>query len=156
MKKLLQAGLFGLVAFAALASNAAAQQVYATSEAGMQLDLVNLPAGTITNLFNTPGKPDSIILNSQGQIIYTMSPQGTVALFDPKSGNNTILLSGLHSPRDMIFDPGSATSMLIAEYSGQEIIRYNFVTGTFTILAKKLGSVDGLAYDPQGTLVRSC
>jgi streptogramin lyase len=152
VKRPFQAGLLGLVAFVALAASAAGQQVYATSEAGMQLDLVTLPTGTITNLFNTPGKPDSIILNSQGQIIYTMSPQGTVALFDPKTGNNTILLSGLHSPRDMIFDPGSTTSMLIAEYSGQVIIRYNFVTGTFTTLAKKLGSVDGLAYDSQGHL----
>jgi sugar lactone lactonase YvrE len=152
MKRLLQAGFFSAVICFALAASAAGQQLYATSESGMQLDLVTLPAGKVTNLFTTPGKPDSVLLNAQGQLIYTMSPQGTMALFDPVAETNTILLSGLKSPRDLIFDPGSTTSMLISEYSVGTILRYNFVTGTSTILAKKLGSVDGLAYDPQGHL----
>ncbi len=152
MKKLWQAGLLSAAISVALVAGATAQQVYATNEGGTQLDLVTLPKGTITNLFTTPGKPDSILLNPQGQIIYSMSPQGTVAIFDPTTGANTILLSGLKSPRDLIFDPGSTTSMLISEYSTGTIIRYNFVTGTYAVLAKKLGSVDGLAYDPQGDL----
>jgi DNA-binding beta-propeller fold protein YncE len=81
-----------------------------------------------------------------------MSPQGTVAMFDPVTGTNTILLTGLKSPRDFVFDPGSTTSLLIGQYTGGIITRYNLVTGTSTILAKKLGSVDGMAYDPQGHL----
>jgi sugar lactone lactonase YvrE len=152
MKKLFQTCLLSALILAAMVAGAAAQQLYATSESGMQLDLVTLPAGKITKLFTTPGKPDSILLNAQGQLVYTMSAQGTLALFDPNSGTNTILLSGLKGPRDLVFDPGSTTSMLISESSIGTIIRYNFVTGTFTTLAKKLLTVDGLAYDPQGHL----
>jgi sugar lactone lactonase YvrE len=152
MKNLFQASLLSAVISLALVTTAASQQLYATSETLLQLDLVTLPVGTVTKLFTTPGKPDSVLLNAQGQLIYTMSPQGTVALFDPVAGTNTILLSGLKSPRDLLFDPGSTTSMLISEYSIGTILRYNFVSGTSTVLAKKLGSVDGLAYDPQGDL----
>ena len=152
MKRLFQASLLSAVISLALVTGAAAQQVYATSESGMALDLVTLPSGTITKVFTTPGKPDSIVLNEQGQLIYSMSPQGTVAIYDPVAQTNTILLSGLKSPRDLLFDPGSNTSLLIAEYSIGTIIRYNFSTGTYVVLAKKLGSVDGIAYDPQGDL----
>ncbi len=152
MKRFLQTGLLSVGISFVLVAGAAAQQLYATSESGMQLDLVTLPSGKITNLFTTPGKPDSVLLNAQGQLIYTMSPQGTMALFDPVGKTNTILLSGLKSPRDLLFDPGSTTSMLIAEYSIGTILRYSFVSGSSTVLAKKLGSVDGMAYDPQGHL----
>jgi len=153
VKKVLQAGGFAAVISVALIASAAGQQFYATSENGLALDKVTLPAGTVTKLFTTPGRPDSVILNAQGKLIYSMSPQGTVALFDPVTGSNTILLTGLKSPRDFVFDPASTTSLLIAEYSGGGIIlRYNLVTGTSTVLAKQLGSVDGMAYDPQGRL----
>jgi len=152
MKRLFQAGWLSAAISFALVAGATGQQLYATSESGMQLDLVTLPSGKVTNIFTTPGKPDSILLNAQGQLIYSMSTQGTVALYDPNTGTNTILLSGLKSPRDLVFDPGSTTSMLIAEYSIGTILRYDFVTGTYTVLAKKLGGVDGLVYDPQGDL----
>jgi hypothetical protein len=152
MKRRFQNGLLSAVASIAMVAGAEAQQLYATSEGGMQLDLVTLPAGKFTNLFTTPGRPDSLLLNAQGQLIYSMGPQGTLALFDPATGANTILLSGLKSPRDLTFDPGSTTSMLISEYSIGTILRYDFVTGVSTVLAKKLGSVDGLAYDPLGHL----
>jgi hypothetical protein len=152
MNRSFQAIVLGAFIFIGIVAGADAQQLYVTSENGMQLDLVTLPSGKITKLFTTPGKPDSVILNAQGQLIYSMSPQGTVALFDPKTGANTILLAGIKSPRDFVFDPGSTTSMLIAEYTGGIILRYNFVTGTSTVLAKKLVSVDGMAYDPQGRL----
>ena len=151
MRRPFRAGLLsGLISVVLVAS--AAQQFYVTSESGTQLDLVTLPAGTVTNIFATPGRPDSILLNPQGQLIYSMSPQGTVALYDPIARTNTILLAGLKSPRDLAFDFGSTTTMLIGEYSIGTIIRYNFVSGTYTILAKKLGTVDGLAYDALGHL----
>jgi streptogramin lyase len=152
MKKIFHAGLWSTVILLALAASAVGQQFYATSETLMQLQSISLPSGAITKLFTTPGKPDSVILNAQGQLIYSMSPQGTVALFDPKTGSNTILLTGLKSPRDFVWDPHSTTSLLIAEYTSGTIIRYNFVTGTSTVLASKLGSVDGLAYDSKGHL----
>jgi len=42
--------------------------------------------------------------------------------------------------------------MLIASYAPGEIFRYNFSTGALTLLTKKLGSCDGIKYDPYGNL----
>jgi sugar lactone lactonase YvrE len=65
----------------------------------------------------------------------------------------------------MVFDvpttcnpKANANTVLIAEYSIGQIIRYNLTTKTWVKLGKQLGSklngfaVDGLAYDPLGNL----
>jgi len=51
----------------------------------------------------------------------------------------------------LAIEPGGQT-MLIAINTGGQIVRYNFATGTTTLLIKKLGSCDGIAYDPYGNL----
>ncbi len=151
--------LIGLVAVSR------AQQFYATSENSGQLELVDFPNKTITVLYTAAGAPDSILVNSQKQLIYDLSPQGILALYDQATGTNTILLSGLKSPRDLLFDVptacnpnANANTMLVSEYSTGQIIRYDFTAGTFTKLGAQLGSkatgfsVDGLTYDAQGDL----
>ncbi len=155
MKKI--AGLPCLVlALAVLCSvDSSAQSVYVANESLQQLDLVNLNTGAINILFSTVsmgGKPDSVILNSQGQLIYTMTNIGLLCLFDPATGTNKVLASGLSYPRDLVFDPGTQNSLLIALYARGQIARYNMLTGTVTILTKNLGTADGLAYDPAGDL----
>jgi len=72
-------------------------------------------------------------------------------LYDPTTGQNTVLVSGLKYARDLAIEPGGLT-MLIAVYSPGEIVRYNFATGATTVLVKKLGTCDGIAYDPYGNL----
>lgn len=129
-----------------------AQMLYVTNEPGQQLEEVIVANGQITSLYNIGGPPDSLILNSIGQIIYDVSTQGLLSLFDPSTGTNTILASGLNHPRDLVLDP-SGTTMLIALYPIGKLARYNLVTGTLTVLPTKLGlTVDGLAYDPAGDL----
>ncbi len=144
-----------------------AQQFYATSETTGQLDRIDLPSQTVTSVYTTAGSPDSLLINSQGQLIYDLSSDGILAIYDPATQTNTILTNSLKgkSPRDMVFDVptacnpnANASTMLVAEYSIGQIVRYDFTTGTITKLGAQLGSpgngfsVDGLAYDAQGEL----
>jgi hypothetical protein len=144
-----------------------AQQFYATSETTGQLDRIDLPSQTVTSVYTTAGSPDSLLINSQGQLIYDLSSDGILAIYDPATQTNTILTNSLKgkSPRDMVFDVptacnpnANANTMLLSEYSIGQIVRYDFTTGTITKLGAQLGSpgngfsVDGLAYDAQGEL----
>jgi hypothetical protein len=151
--------------FMLLSATSQAQQFYATNEAAGQLEIVDLQKQTITVVYTAAGRADSILVNAQKQLIYDLSPQGVLALYDPATNTNTILLSNLDSPRDLLFDVptacnpnANANTMLVSEYSSGQIIRYDFTTGTFTKLGAQLGSkatgwsVDGLAYDAQGEL----
>lgn len=127
------------------------QNLYATSEAAQQLVEVNMSTGVVTTLFNTISTPDSLIVDSSGRILYTTQKIGTVSIFNPSTSANSIIVSGLAYPRDLIFDPGQA-SILVSNYGKGEIDRVNLVTGTLTPLLKKQATVDGLAYDAQGHL----
>jgi hypothetical protein len=140
--------------FFAIGCAAMAQQIYFSSEPGENISLLDWSTGEVQLLLNTAtlaGKLDSLILNSQGQMIYSASNAGQVWLYDPTTGANTLLAGGLYNPRDLAIEPGGAT-MLIANYGRGQILRYNFSSGTVTILAKKLVTVDGIAYDPHGDL----
>lgn len=147
--------VFALTVWLGLAVQVSAQAAYATSEPGQKLYKVDLSTGVLQVLFNVPdGRPDSLILNNQGQILYSVpmiTPYGYIGLFDPATGWNTVLVSGISYPRDLVLEPGGM-SMLIGQYSPGAILRFNFVTGVLTTVASKLGSVDGLAYDPAGHL----
>ncbi|HTF44408.1 MAG TPA: hypothetical protein VK641_10945, partial [Terriglobales bacterium] len=125
------------VFLAGMAVTLHAQQFYATSETMRQLQIIDLQNRTITPVYTTAGAPDSLLVNSQKQLIYDLSPQGILALYDPATGANTVLASGLKSPRDMVFDVptacnpnANASTMLVSEYSIGQIIRYDFTTST--------------------------
>jgi sugar lactone lactonase YvrE len=133
--------------------SAFAQQLYISNEPKASLQVLNLNAvpPQLTTLFQAPAKLDDLILNAAGQLIYSIPSLGEVDLYDPTTGQNSILVSGVNSARDMAIEPGGQT-MLIAIYSPGEIVRFNFATGTTTLLAKKLKTCDGIAYDPYGNL----
>ncbi|MFZ0478985.1 MAG: hypothetical protein WAL71_07525 [Terriglobales bacterium] len=112
---------------------------------------MNTTPPQITTLFHAAGKLDDLILNSAGQLIYTIPSLGEVDLWDPTTGLNTVLTTGVPHARDLEIEPGGQT-MLIASYAPGEVFRYNFATGALTVLAKKLGTCDGIKYDPYGNL----
>jgi streptogramin lyase len=141
----------GIALIACFVPRSWSQNLYATSEAAQQLVEVNMATGAVTVLFNTISTPDSLIIDNKGRIIYTTQKIGTVSIFDPSTGTNSVIASGLAYPRDLIFDPG-ATSILVSNYNVGAIVRINLVTGTMTTLLAKQGTVDGLTYDPQGHL----
>lgn len=145
-------GLAGMLALL-MALPSFAQQLYISNEPEKSLQLLNLnttPA-QLTTLYQGTANLDDLTLNSAGQLIYTVPSLGEVNLFDPVAGQNTTLVSGLKLARDLEIEPGGQT-MLIALYSPGEIVRFNFATGTTTVLAKKLKTCDGIAYDPYGNL----
>ncbi|HEX4426895.1 MAG TPA: Ig-like domain repeat protein [Terriglobales bacterium] len=160
-----QNAFFVAICLFGLAITSRAQEFYATSETTGQLELINLQAKTMTTVYTAAGKPDSILINAKKQLIYDLSPQGILAMYDPATQTNTVLLTNLKSPRDLLFDVptacnpnANANTMLVAEYGIGQIIRYDFTTGTAVNLGAQLGSaansfsVDGLAYDAQGEL----
>jgi hypothetical protein len=143
--------LFTLILLITFSSSA--QQLYISNEPLMRLQLLNLDTTPpqITTLFQLTTDLDDLTLNSAGQLLYSIPSLGQVDLFDPVTGQNTTLVSGLKYARDLEIEPGGQT-MLIAIYSPGEIVRFNFSTGTTTVLTKKLGSCNGIAYDPNGNL----
>lgn len=127
------------------------QQLYIANEPKQELMKLDLTTGLQTTLYNIGAEPDDLIVNSQGQLIYSVPGTGTVYRYDPVAGTNIVLISGLSYPRDLVMEPGG-TSMLISLYARGELARFNFITGTTTILSKKLGTSDGIAYDASGHL----
>jgi len=136
-----------------------AQQLYITNEGSASIQLLDLNTSALTTLYTIGvGKmfnPDDLTLNSLGQLIYTVPNEGAVNLYDPKTGANSTLTTGILYARDLAIEPGGQ-SLLIAKYvSPPEIVRYNFATQTTTVLVSKtakLGTCDGIAYDPYGNL----
>ncbi|HEY6339559.1 MAG TPA: hypothetical protein VIW68_13785 [Candidatus Sulfotelmatobacter sp.] len=142
--------LLSFIVSLAAVSASFAQELYITNEAKGTLELLNLGGGTISTLYTIGAKPDDLIVNAAGQLLYTLPTPGTVDLYDPITGVNSVLVTGVKYARDLMIEPGGET-MLIALETGQ-IIRFNFVTGTSAILIKKLGACDGIAYDAYGNL----
>jgi len=142
---------FALVLLSTLVSFA--QQVYISNEPKQSLQLLNFSAqpATLTTLYQAKAKLDDLTVNSAGQLIYSIPSLGEVDLYDPSTGQNTTLVTGIRNARDLAIEPGGK-SLLIAGYSLGQIMRFNFSTGALTVLAKKLKSVDGIAYDPYGNL----
>ena len=130
-----------------------AQEVYIANEPKMSLQLLNLNTtpSQLTTLYQNSAKLDDLIVNAAGQLLYSIPSLGQVDLYDPLTGQNSVLVSGVNTARDLTIEPGGQT-MLIAIYSPGAIVRFNFATGTTTFLAKKLKTCDGIAYDPYGNL----
>jgi WD40 repeat protein len=131
--------------------SAPAQQIYISNEPKKSLELLNLNTNQITTLYTTTADLDDLTLNSAGKLIYSVPSLGTVNLYDPNIKQNTVLASGLKYARDLEIEPGGNT-MLIAINTPGAIVRLNFATGATTVLIKKLGTCDGIAYDPYGNL----
>jgi hypothetical protein len=146
-----------LAGFLLFALPSFSQQLYISNESQELLEVLNLSTGTFTTLYNVTGlgtgsKPDDLILNSQGQLLYSVGGgTGAVNLYDPVAKVNSTLVSDVPYARDLVIEPGGLT-MLIALYTPGSIVRYNFATGVKTTLIKKLVTCDGIAYDPNGNL----
>jgi DNA-binding beta-propeller fold protein YncE len=154
MRSLFRTCLFGFAIQLAFICSSVGQEVYYTSEPGESINLLNLSTHVNQKLLSTAsisGKLDSLILNAQGQLIYSIPGLGQIWLFDPVTLSNTLLVGGISYPRDMVIEPGG-TTMLISLNAQGKIARYNFMTGAVTLLSKNLGSTDGIVYAPNGDL----
>lgn len=147
-----------LVFFATTLSGHAQQQVaqiYSANEWNNSLQLVNFQTRQVVNLCGTLPKPDDLTINSAGQLIYSLPNSGTVDLYDPSTGINTVLVSGIGGARDLTVEPGGQT-LLISKYGDPaEILRYSFATNTASVFfpkTKGITAFDGTAYDAYGNL----
>lgn len=152
MKKIWWLFLWSLI----FLSHLSAQTFYALSESKQKIDLVDFSTGTVSTLYKIGSPPDSAILNASGQLIYDVEAapgsDGALYLFDPSTGQNTVLVPKLNYPRDLVFDPGGG-SLLISLYAQGKIARYNLTTGVVTKLPNAVaGTLDGIAYDSLGNL----
>jgi hypothetical protein len=130
-------------------------QIYIANENQSNLELLKFGPTQLTTLYNIGAKPDDMTINSAGQLLYTVPNLGTVQMFDPHTGIDSVVASGILYARDLAIEPTGQT-MLVAKYtSPAEIIRLNLTTGAQSILvgkAAKLGTCDGIAYDGYGNL----
>lgn len=126
-------------------------QLYISNEPKKSLQVLNLNNSQLTTLYTVTGDLDDLTLNAAGQLIYSIPSLGEVDLYDPVAKTNKVLVSGLKYARDLEVEPGGQT-MLIAIYSPGSIVRFNFSTGAKTTLISKLGTCDGIKYDPYGNL----
>jgi len=132
------------------------QQLYITNESHSELQLLNLNTSTLTTIYTIGvGKefePDDLTLNAAGQLLYTIPNQGSLNLFDPTTGVNTVLTTGIPGARDLEIEPGGQTILIAGYADPAQIVRFNFSTGGKTVLITKLGTCDGIAYDGYGNL----
>jgi sugar lactone lactonase YvrE len=127
-------------------------QVYFTNEPKSNLQLLNTGTNKVTTLYSIGAEPDDLILNSAGQLIYSVPSNGTINLYDPTTNTNSVLMTGPKYVRDLCIEPGGQT-MLVAVNSPGKILRYNFASGAYVTFAQKLGgAVDGISYDVYGNL----
>jgi sugar lactone lactonase YvrE len=130
--------------------------VYATSYYNSQIWAANITTQTSMLIDTTPNRPDSLIFDANGNIVYGLLDIGELWRFDGTT--NTKLVVGLGHPADLTLEPSKA-SVLIADYTpgAARILRYVFGQGSATKLAPppgqgNFGRVDGLAYDNNGRL----
>ena len=151
MRTILRLAAFCVALPLPFAPFALCQHLYATGEASQQLVEVDMSTGVVTLVSTLTAKPDSLIIDSRGRILYTTAIPGTVSMFDPKTGLTSVVASGFSYPRDLVFDPGE-TTLLVANFGVGAIDRVNLLTGSVTQILKKEFTVDGLAYTPAGEL----
>jgi sugar lactone lactonase YvrE len=143
---------FAIALLGTISATAQLAQIYAAAESPEEIVQYDYATRVETILYHTVGKPDDMIVNSAGQIIYSVPTQGTVNLFDPATGINTVL-TNVADARDLIITPDGLNLMIAHNVDPPSIDEYNFANGTTTVFfpkTKGITSFDGLAFDPYG------
>jgi hypothetical protein len=92
------------------------------------------------------GAIDSLILDTGGEIVYSIISTNSIGKYNPSTHSNTILASGANFAEvaDIALDPSGAT-FLVSNASGDSIDRVNATTGVMTTLYNGGLRPDGLA-----------
>jgi DNA-binding beta-propeller fold protein YncE len=138
------------------------QIIYWTDRYDDQIEKTDVTTSTTTVLEHTkgPGDPDSLIFDTQGNIVYglvnTQSyPYAEIRSFNPNTNTDTLITpkSGQFSNdlRDLALDP-SGTSVLVSDTQNMQVTRVDLATGTRTSSPRLSTFPSGLAYDNSGNL----
>src|SRR5215472_12900055 len=104
------------------ATSSSAQTLYATGASSKQLFKVDMSNASVTELTALSAKPDSLIVDSEGRILFTGGgATGTVSRYDPSTDSISVVASGLSYPRDLVLDPGQ-TTILVSNYGKGQIV----------------------------------
>jgi sugar lactone lactonase YvrE len=145
-------GAFAIILGSTLLAGAQVAQIYAAAEAPEELVQFNYATGVETILYHTVGKPDDLIVNPAGQLIYSVPTQGTVNLYDLTTGVNTVL-ANVGAARDLTITPDGQNLMIAHNADPPSIYEYNFASKNLTVFfpkTKGITSMDGLAFDVYG------
>jgi sugar lactone lactonase YvrE len=129
----------------------ASQLLYATRLAGQQVVAVNTGNNSVTPVFNTIGQAESLVFDTNGNIVYTNLLAGQVRSYNPNTLVDTLLASGFNQTADLALMP-SGTSVLMSDYAGGTISKINLNTQVVTQLGNYGGNPQGTAFDAAGDL----
>jgi hypothetical protein len=130
---------------------AAGQVLYVTSLNGQQILTADTGTNVVTPVFNTVGTPDSLIFDSNQNIIYTNLGTGQVRQFNTNTHTDSLIASGFNDPADLVLEPGGQ-SILVSDFLGGQIYRINLTTHAVSTLGNYGGNPQGTAYDNLGRL----
>jgi streptogramin lyase len=145
--------LLSVLVFGVATSSRADTILYATSQNVSQIYSVDVTTNTVTPLFSTTSPADSLIFDTQGNIIYSLNQIGQVWSYNPNTHVNTMLVnfgSGT-SPADLALEPGG-NSVLVSLFSTGQIERINLATHAVSQLGTYGGNPEGVTYDNAGRL----
>jgi DNA-binding beta-propeller fold protein YncE len=125
--------------------------LYATSLAGQQVVAVNTGTNSVTPVFNTVGQAESLVFDTNGNIVYTNLLAGAVRSYNPNTLADTLLASGFNQTADLALTP-NGTSVLMSDYAGGTISKINLTTFAVTQLGNYGGNPQGTAFDAAGDL----
>src|SRR5271165_542755 len=110
---------------------------------------------SVTTIFNTKDVPDSLVLDQQQRLIYSLPNSNEIRRVNP-DGTSDILVAdatvGINNPQDMILGP-NGNFLLVSDYLGNRIIKVDltmaFPNGTtFATITHP----NGLVFDSAGRL----
>jgi RHS repeat-associated protein len=143
----------GLVRWTPSASPLGATTLYVTSGNPNGIQKVDLATNTVTNVLATSPGVDSLIFDKSGRLIYTLFGTAQVGIYDPQTGSNTLISSGLFTSgiRDIALNP-DGNSALVIDYTNNAIDRVDLTTDAVNTFASGISVPLGIAYDQKGNL----
>lgn len=133
----------------ALTATASATNLVGTDNVNNKLLYLTTPKTNFT-MFTTGAQPSGVVIGPFQQIIYALSATGQVHAFNPYNDTDTLLVSGLTSPLDVVMDPG-CKSFLISDPGANKIYRFTF-TGNVLSTFYSGDNIRGIVYDTGGNL----
>ena len=152
---------FALLMLSATASSASAAAIITWTNHGAagtngSIEQTNTATGITTTVTSAPGRPDSVLVLSNGDFLYTVNMNTStkgIVIFNGVSNSTTFPVGSQMSGgvRQLALSP-SGSYVSVGNFADGSIYNFNLTTDAVTTLATGLGTVDGLTYGSDGNL----
>src|SRR5579871_627523 len=132
----------------ALVATSSATSLIGTDNASNKLLYLTPPQSSFT-MFGTGVQPTGVVVGPFQEIIYALAT-GQVHMFNPYNNSDTLLVSGLTTPLDVVMDPG-CKSFLISDPGANKIYRFTFAGNVLSTFYSG-DNIRGIVYDTGGNL----